>query len=346
MEVLDFGLDVADAVGVDVAEGDEADHDVLLIEHGKVADALGLHDGGDIFDGRVGVADGDVAGHDLFDEGAFGVAAFGDDTRKDVAFGEDADDMAALLDNQGANAVAIHELGGVNDGGEGIDGIHVTAFFHEDVGNDGHSAPLFENAKAKTQNSKHRPEDMTGALYTWGRVKCNIVKKLTGEWRESALGAAGGEVFAEVFFEGGETGSGPSGFDLVGDGFVGGADLGEPLFVGAAGGGVKVFVVGVDAEDGLAVGAGLDHDFHVGVGGLAEANREADAAGEGAGGAAGLFEEVGGDFSHGGQGADAGDAVERGLGNGRAGVGEPEIDVDSLLQDGRLHGSFTSPSSP
>lgn len=198
VEVLDLGLDVADAIGVDIAEGNEADHDVLLVEHGEVADALGLHDGGDIFDGRVGVADGDIAGHDLLNEGTFGVAALGDDTGKDVALGEDADDVAALLDNQCADAVAIHELGGVNDGGEGIDGIHVTAFFHEDVGNDGHRAPLFENTKAKTQNSKHRTGDMTSALYTWVRAECNIVKKLTwgtgaiSSWRGGRRGPCGG----------------------------------------------------------------------------------------------------------------------------------------------------------
>lgn len=87
-----MGLLGGGVVGVDVADGDEADELAGTVAHGEVSDTAVAEYTGGFVEFGIGVAEDDLAGHDVGDEhGAWG-AFFGNDTAEDIAFCEDAND--------------------------------------------------------------------------------------------------------------------------------------------------------------------------------------------------------------------------------------------------------------
>ena len=96
VQVVDGLLLVGDLPGHDVPGGDDSD-ELVAVDDGEMADVLFRDDGAALIERRVGPATGDGRGHHIGDTGGGRIVSSGDDTGEDVAFGEDADDVVALL---------------------------------------------------------------------------------------------------------------------------------------------------------------------------------------------------------------------------------------------------------
>lgn len=129
--------------GVDVADRDESEECVAL-DDGHMANASFGHDLADVIDGVRRFARDHRAGHDVADVCDRGVALLGDDTCEDVALREDAERLArgGVGDNEAADALGVHEAGGVEGGGVGADRDDLCALAADETFDGGHRGPL------------------------------------------------------------------------------------------------------------------------------------------------------------------------------------------------------------
>lgn len=124
---FDFDVEVVVGGGVEVSDGDDACEGVGVV--GVVDDwdvpnfAVG-HEVTDFVEGGVWGAVDDFFGHGFGDWGGRGIELGCDDPGEDVAFGDDACDFAeGVGDDEGADVVLVHELGGVEGCGGLWDGV-------------------------------------------------------------------------------------------------------------------------------------------------------------------------------------------------------------------------------
>lgn len=110
--------------GVVEALGDVEDaRDVLVLVHdGQVAEAFADHEVEGVGGAGVGAGAQGVLGHDLGDGDVGGLLAGADDTEGQVFGGEDAGDAVVVVGDQDAVLpLGGHQLGGLGDGGLGLD---------------------------------------------------------------------------------------------------------------------------------------------------------------------------------------------------------------------------------
>lgn len=125
-------------VGVDVADGDEADELAGTVAHGEVSDTAVAEYAGGFVEFGIGAAEDDLAGHDIGDEYRAWCAFFGDDTTEDITFGEDANDSLLGGDDEGADLLLVHDTGCVEHGCGGVDFVNGRTLDSEDIVNGRH----------------------------------------------------------------------------------------------------------------------------------------------------------------------------------------------------------------
>lgn len=126
---FDFDGEVCVGGGVEVADGDHAYEWVvvsLIVDDRDVADFAVGHEVSGFGEGGAWGAVDDFFGHGCRDGGCGGVELFGDDSCKDVSFGDDACDVVeGVEDDEGSDAMVVHCVGGIEDGGGLRDGLGV-----------------------------------------------------------------------------------------------------------------------------------------------------------------------------------------------------------------------------
>jgi maleylpyruvate isomerase len=109
-------VDAGRMLGRHVAQRDDADHGLLLVQHRNAADLHVAHLAEYLVHGLVGPAGAHVGAHHVADHGAAGSLAGRGGAHGDVAVGDHADQPAAVEHGDGAHVEFIHHLRGALHG--------------------------------------------------------------------------------------------------------------------------------------------------------------------------------------------------------------------------------------
>src|SRR5713101_5565082 len=173
----------------DIAEGDDAHDLAILLHDGQATDGLFADESHGVTDAGRGRNGRELAAADLSQRHRGGIAPLREHADHDVTIGHDAAQVVVLEDDHVSDVALPHELGGIHDGGGGIQSLGI-------AGHDVTNALLLRDPCARRRPSlpsvylslihdlSPLPSEMVGRVRPrWaGRVRFDAIIRVASNW--------------------------------------------------------------------------------------------------------------------------------------------------------------------